>query len=38
MAIRDRRERERLERERLIIDTARGLAEAQGWDAVTTPS
>ncbi|MGK8505029.1 TetR/AcrR family transcriptional regulator [Nocardia asiatica] len=30
-----RRERERAERHRLIIDTARELAESQGWDAVT---
>ena len=31
-----RRERQRAERHRLIIDTARELAEAEGWDAVTT--
>src|SRR3954468_12292759 len=36
MAIGDRRERERAERRRLIITTARRLAEAEGWDAVTT--
>ncbi|MEU4235853.1 TetR/AcrR family transcriptional regulator [Actinoplanes sp. NPDC026619] len=36
MSIRERRERERAERERLIIGTARELAEAEGWDAVTT--
>ena len=36
MAIRERRERERAERERLIITTAREIAEAEGWDAVTT--
>jgi AcrR family transcriptional regulator len=36
MAIRDRRERERAARRRLIITTARKLAEAEGWDAVTT--
>ena len=36
MAIADRRERERAARRRLIIDTARTLAEAEGWDAVTT--
>ena len=36
MAIEDRRERERAARRRLIIDTARALAEAEGWDAVTT--
>src|ERR687896_262729 len=31
-----RRERQRAERHQLIIDTARELAEADGWDAVTT--
>ena len=31
-----RRERERTERHRLIVATARELAEAEGWDAVTT--
>jgi AcrR family transcriptional regulator len=36
MAIGDRRERERAARRRLIITTARTLAEAEGWDAVTT--
>ncbi len=36
VAIEDRRERERAERRRLIISTARRLAEAEGWDAVTT--
>ena len=36
MAIEDRRERERAARRRLIITTARTLAEAEGWDAVTT--
>ena len=36
MPIADRRERERAERRRLIVETARGLAEAEGWDAVTT--
>jgi AcrR family transcriptional regulator len=36
MAIEDRRERERAARRRLIITTARSLAEAEGWDAVTT--
>lgn len=36
MAIDDRRERERASRRRLIITTARKLAEAEGWDAVTT--
>src|SRR6478672_5069038 len=36
MAIQDRRERERAARRRLIVTTARKLAEADGWDAVTT--
>ncbi|MET0457250.1 MAG: TetR/AcrR family transcriptional regulator [Mycobacterium sp.] len=36
MAIDDRRERERAARRRLIITTARELAEAEGWEAVTT--
>jgi AcrR family transcriptional regulator len=36
MAIVDRRERERSARRRLIMDTTRRLAEAEGWDAVTT--
>jgi AcrR family transcriptional regulator len=36
VAIEERRERERAARRRLIITTARGLAEAEGWDAVTT--
>lgn len=36
MAIQDRRERERSDRRQLIITTARRLAEAEGWDAVTT--
>jgi AcrR family transcriptional regulator len=36
MPIRERRERERGQRERLIVTTARDLAEAEGWDAVTT--
>ena len=36
MAIRERRERERAERERAIVAAARELAEAEGWDAVTT--
>ncbi|GMA23564.1 TetR family transcriptional regulator [Luteimicrobium album] len=31
-----RRERERAERRQLIVDSARELAEAEGWDAVTT--
>ena len=36
MAIEYRRERERAARRRLIITAARKLAEAEGWDAVTT--
>ncbi|MEE6177250.1 TetR/AcrR family transcriptional regulator [Mycobacterium sp. 050134] len=36
MAIEDRRERERAARRRLIVTTARRLAEDEGWDAVTT--
>ncbi|WNG83458.1 TetR/AcrR family transcriptional regulator [Mycobacterium sp. ITM-2016-00316] len=36
MALSDRRERERAARRRLIITTARRVAEAEGWDAVTT--
>ncbi|MFC4118034.1 TetR/AcrR family transcriptional regulator [Nonomuraea zeae] len=36
MSIQARRERERAERERLIIKAARELAESEGWDAVTT--
>ena len=36
MAIDDRRERERSARRQLIVTTARTLAEAEGWDAVTT--
>ena len=36
MAIKDRREREQSARRRLIVSTARALAEAEGWDAVTT--
>lgn len=36
MAIDDRRERDRAARRRLIVSTARRLAEAEGWDAVTT--
>jgi AcrR family transcriptional regulator len=35
MAIQNRKERERAERHQRIIDTARELAEAQGWEAVT---
>lgn len=36
MGTKDRRAREWAARHRLIIDTARRLAEAEGWDAVTT--
>ncbi|MDG4802528.1 TetR/AcrR family transcriptional regulator [Micromonospora sp. WMMD980] len=36
MSVQERKERERAERERLIVATARQLAEQQGWDAVTT--
>ncbi|TCO65507.1 TetR/AcrR family transcriptional regulator [Actinocrispum wychmicini] len=36
MSVQARRERERARRQQLIITTARDLAEAEGWDAVTT--
>jgi AcrR family transcriptional regulator len=36
MPIEDRRARERDARRRLIVTTARRLAEAEGWEAVTT--
>ncbi|WP_036967915.1 TetR/AcrR family transcriptional regulator [Promicromonospora kroppenstedtii] len=36
MATGTRRERERAQREALIVKAARELAEAEGWDAVTT--
>jgi AcrR family transcriptional regulator len=36
MSFEDRRERERAARRQLIITTARRVAEAEGWDAVTT--
>ncbi|MFB6616621.1 TetR family transcriptional regulator, partial [Streptomyces sp. NPDC085524] len=36
MSVQERKARERAERERLIVTTARELAEQQGWDAVTT--
>lgn len=36
MPIPTRRERERAQREKLIITAARELAEAEGWQAVTT--
>ncbi|MBF6327187.1 TetR/AcrR family transcriptional regulator [Nocardia transvalensis] len=35
MTAQTRRERQRAERHQLIIDTAREIAETQGWDAVT---
>ncbi|WP_326667808.1 TetR/AcrR family transcriptional regulator [Streptomyces sp. NBC_01257] len=36
MSVQERKQRERAERERLIVATARELAEQQGWDSVTT--
>ncbi|MEU1124619.1 TetR/AcrR family transcriptional regulator [Streptomyces sp. NPDC005899] len=36
MSVQERKERERAVRERLIVATARELAEQRGWDAVTT--
>ncbi|MCG3749168.1 MULTISPECIES: TetR/AcrR family transcriptional regulator [Amycolatopsis] len=36
MSVHTRKQREQAERERLIVATARELAEQQGWDAVTT--
>lgn len=36
MAIEDRRARDRAARRRLITNTARKLAETEGWEAVTT--
>ncbi|MEV8020148.1 TetR/AcrR family transcriptional regulator [Streptomyces sp. NPDC086554] len=36
MSVRERKERERANRHRLIVSTARELAETHGWDAVTT--
>ncbi|CBG74868.1 MULTISPECIES: TetR/AcrR family transcriptional regulator [Streptomyces] len=36
MSVQERKERERADRERLIVTTARELAERQGWEAVTT--
>ncbi|MEU0603160.1 TetR/AcrR family transcriptional regulator [Streptomyces sp. NPDC006393] len=36
MSVKERKERERASRERLIVAAARELAEEQGWDAVTT--
>jgi AcrR family transcriptional regulator len=36
VSIQQRRERDRAQRHELIISSARELAEAEGWDAVTT--
>ena len=36
MSIQARKERERAQRHQLIVTAARELAEAEGWDAVTT--
>jgi AcrR family transcriptional regulator len=36
VTIEDRRQRERVARRRLITETARSLAEREGWNAVTT--
>src|ERR1700759_2531512 len=36
MSIAERKERQRAERYELILAAARELAEAEGWDAVTT--
>src|SRR5258705_809222 len=36
MTIEERRERDRAARHQLIVITARRIAEAEGWDAVTT--
>ncbi|MFF2409769.1 TetR/AcrR family transcriptional regulator [Streptomyces sp. NPDC058092] len=36
MSVQERKQRERAGRERLIVATAREVAEQQGWDAVTT--
>jgi AcrR family transcriptional regulator len=36
MSLQARRERERAEREKLIVAAARELVESEGWDAVTT--
>src|SRR3954453_1107610 len=35
MSVQERKQRERADRERLIVATARELAEREGWDAVT---
>jgi AcrR family transcriptional regulator len=36
VAVQERKQRERAQRHRLIVASARELAEAEGWDAVTT--
>ncbi|MFJ9827029.1 TetR/AcrR family transcriptional regulator [Streptomyces sp. NPDC101160] len=36
MSVQERKQRERADRERLIVAAAREVAEQQGWDAVTT--
>jgi AcrR family transcriptional regulator len=36
MSLQERKQREQADRARLIVATARELAEQQGWDAVTT--
>src|SRR5690606_11819886 len=36
MSVQDRKQRARMEREQLIVSTAREIAEREGWDAVTT--
>ncbi|MDQ0615915.1 AcrR family transcriptional regulator [Microbacterium sp. W4I4] len=36
MSVQDRKQRARMDRERLIVSTAREIAEQEGWDAVTT--
>lgn len=36
MSVQERKQRERAERERLIVSAAREIAERDGWDAVTT--
>ncbi|WP_043475717.1 TetR/AcrR family transcriptional regulator [Kitasatospora sp. MBT66] len=36
MSLQERKQRERADRARLIVATARELAEQQGWEAVTT--
>jgi AcrR family transcriptional regulator len=36
MSVQERKQREQADRERLIVATARELAEQQGWGAVTT--